>query len=203
MVSGDARAAADDLSASILRAAPVDGLEAADQIALMGQGIPPDQVIVADIQRARTQWTRIREQRFLPADWFSEPAAAGAGPDTSAADYSDVAAGLLALIEDGAAEAEALSDPAVSDGAERLLRWRTFAQSWSEEIDNLESRLPSRPGAGADTELLVAIQYLEQAMILARALASSTEPPSVTDSRFEDGVNAALRAQQGFDDLAP
>ena len=46
-------------------------------------------------------------------------------------------------------------------------------------------------------------QDLEQAMSLARSLASSDQLPATTDSRFDDGVNAALRAQQGFDNLSP
>ncbi len=204
IVSSNVQAAASDLSSAILRAEPVDGLTAADLIALMGQGIPTDQVALSDVERARTQWTRIRKQRFLSADWFSEPSAAGATLDTSIADYSDVAAGVGALLEDGAAEIVALNDPADTFGEDdATLGWRTFARDWLEQIDSLESRLPARPAAGAAGELLAAIQDLEQALNLARALASSAQPPSATDSRFDDGVSAALRAQQGFDNLAP
>ncbi len=208
VVSSNVRAATEDLSASILRSEPVDGLAAADEIARMGQGIPPDQVAFVDIQRARTQWTRIRKQRFLSASWFSEPSAAPTRPDTTIADYSDVAAGVRALIEDGAAEVEAMADSAAAPDAvpgedDTALLWRTFAREWLEQLDSLESRLPARPAADSTGELLVAIQDLEQALSLARSLASSAQPPAVTDSRFDDGVDAALRAQQGFDNIAP
>ncbi len=200
IVSADAQAAASDLSSAILRAEPERGLTAADLIARLGQAIPTDQVMVADIQRARNQWLGIRRQRFLPADWFSEPSAAGARSTPSADGYSDVAANLRALIENGAAEVETLNDPTVTSPDQR---WRTFTRDWQEELDRLESRLPARPGAGAASELLVAIQDLERALSQARALASSAQPPSATDTRFDDAINTALRAQQGFDDLAP
>lgn len=205
VVSSNFQAAAGDLSSTILRDESVDGLTAANEIALMGQGIPTDQVAFADIQRARAQWIRIRKQRFLQAPWFSEPSAAPARPDTTIADYSDVAASVRALIEDGAAEIEAMSDPADAAPGEddTALRWRTFARDFLAELDSLESRLPARPTADAAAGLLVAIQDLEQALSLARALASSATPPAVTDNRFDDGVDAALRAQQGFDDLVP
>ncbi len=205
IVSADAQAAADELSSVILRAEPVHGLEAADRIARMGQGLPTDQVVVADIQRARTQWRRIRKQRFVAADWFSEPSAAGERPSVSIADYSDVAAGVRALIEDAAAEAEALADQTATLPGEDDpdLRWRTFSRDLAAELDSLESRLPSRPGADAAAELLAAIQDLEQASSQLRALAASAQPPSPTDTRFDDAVNIALRAQQGFDNAAP
>ncbi len=204
VVSGDIRSSARDLSAAILQAEPVDGLTAADLIARMGQAIPIDQVMLSDVQRARDQWLRIRIQRFLSADWFSQPTAAEArSTDSSAADYSDVAASLGTLIEDGIAGVEALSDPDTPSPGEDdpAIRWRNFARGWLAELDSLASRLPARPDAGADAELLVAIQDLEQALSLARTLASSTQPPSVNDTRFDDAIGAALRAQQGFDDL--
>ncbi len=203
IVSGDIQAAAGNLSGDILRAEPVHGLTAADLIARMGQAIPTDQVVISDIRRARDQWLRIREQRFLPADWFSRPSADGTvAAGTSVADYSEVAASLRTLIEDGAAEVEALSAQIALPGEDDpALRWRQFADDWQAELDSLESRLPARPDAAAAAGLLVAIQDLEQALGLARTLASSAEPPSVTDTRFDDAGDAALRAQQGFDDL--
>ncbi len=204
IVSADAQAAAGELSAAILLAEPVHGLTVADQIARLGQAIPTDQVVVADIRRARNQWQGIRRQRFLPADWFTQPSAAGARPETSVADYSDVAAGVRALIEDVAAQVEALSAPSDTPGDDDpAARWQTFASESLDQLDSLESRLPARPGAGAASELLVAIQDLEQALSQARALASSPQPPAVDDNRFDDAINTALRAQQGFDDLAP
>ncbi len=210
VASSNVRAATDDLSSAILRSEPIDGLTTADLIARIGQGVPADQVVLTDIQRARDQWTRLRKQRFLSADWFTEPSAAGAVPDTTAADFSSIAASVLALIEDGAVEVETLNDPGLSTGGDdgfeeddSALRWRTFARDWLDQLKSLQSRLPARPGAGAAGNLLVAIQDLEQAMRLARSLATSNQLPSVTDSRFDDGISAALRAQQNFDDIAP
>ncbi len=203
VVSADIRSSASELSAAILQAETEDGLATADLIARMGQAIPSDQIVVGDVQRARDQWLQIRRQRFLPADWFSQPAVAGAeSADASAADYSDVAASLRTLIEDGAVEIEALNDlDALPGEDDPALRWRNFARDWLAELDSLESRLPDRPGADATAELLVAVQDLEQALRQARVLASSAQSPSATDNRFDDAADAALRAQQGFDEL--
>ncbi len=202
IVSSNIRSATDELSSVILRDEPVHGLTAADQIARMGQAVPLDQVVVADIQLARNQWRGIRRQRFLPADWFSEPSAIAARPEASASEYSEVASDIRVLIEDGATQIEALSAPSGIPGEDDpAFRWQTFARDWQDQLDSLESRLPSRPGAGANSELLIAIQDLEQAIRLARAIASSPQPPSATDNRFDDAVNAALSAQQGFDNL--
>ena len=205
LVSSDVQAAADDLSGAILETEPVDGLTAADLIARMGQAVPSSQVVVADIQRARSQWLQIRKQRFLEAAWFSQASESGEiAVDTTLSDYSEIASDLRALIEDGAAQADALSQP-VAYGEEGTVTtdWQDFAGDWRREIESLAGRLPARPGSRAASGLLAAIQHLEQALSQARALASSTEPPSATDARFEDAVNASLRAQQGFDDLAP
>lgn len=203
IVSGDVQTAADDLSAAILRDQPVHGLTAADQIARMGQAMPVDQVVVADIQKARRQWSRIRKQRFQSAEWFSDLSVASTRSGPSVSDYSDVASSVRALIEDGAAEAEALSEPADEPGVDLDLRWRNFASGWQEELDSLESRLSNRPDASASGELLVAVTDLEQAISQARSLATSAQTPAATDSRFEEAINAALRAQQAFDGLAP
>ncbi len=201
LVSGDIQTATSDLSAAILQAQPVNGLTAADMIARMGQALPHDQIVIGDIQQARRQWLRIRRQRFLPAPWFVDPktAIAEAEAATSAtSDYSDIAASLGNLIEDAGAEADALSIPGDEDP---VVRWRNFTRDWLEELNRLESRLPARPGARAAPALLVAIQDLERALRQARALASSSQPPTATDNRFDDAINAALRAQQAFDDL--
>ncbi len=205
VVGGDIQSAADDLSAAILRDEPREGLAAADLIARMGQAIPPDQVVLADIQRARTQWQQIRKQRFQWVDWFARPSTAETERvTTSTADYSDVASSLRALIEDGLAEVESLSDPAATlpedDPAER---WRVFAGDWRQQLNSLRSRIPARPDSQADGRILAAFQDLEQALSLARTLASSGGLPSVSDTRFDEAINAALRAQQGFDEVAP
>lgn len=204
IVSADVRTAADDLSAQILSAEPVVGLTAADSIARMGQAIPLDQVTASDVERARQQWLQIREQRFLSADWFASPSAATEEAESSVAGYSDVAASLRAQIENAAAEAEAWGDPlaAAPGGDDPALRWRSFARDWQQDIRSLQIRLPPRPGVRASSELLIAVQDLEQAIRLAQALASSTEPPAPSDSRFDEAINAALRAQQSFDALA-
>jgi hypothetical protein len=80
-------------------------------------------------------------------------------------------------------------------------RWRVFARDWLADLDDLESRLSARPSADAANELLLAVQDLERALAQARALATSAQPPGVGDPRFEEAINASLRAQQGFDDL--
>ncbi len=204
VISGDIQSAATDLSTAILRDEPREGLEAADLIARMGQAIPIDQVVLADIQRARAQWLRIRQQRFQPADWYSRPAADGVERTTiSATDYSDVASSLRALIEDGLAEVEALNDPAAAADGDPAERWRVFAGDWQEQLDSLQSRVPARPDSQADGGMLAAFQDLEQGMRQARTLASSTGLPAVSDTRFDEAINAALRAQQGFDEVAP
>ncbi len=204
VVSADVRTAADDLSSAILELEPASGLTAADLIARLGQAVPNDQIVLADIQRARGQWLRIRRQRFQAAAWFSETSPDGeVTVDTTTADYSNVASDLRALIEDGASEVDALSEPAASGDDNATTRWRNFAGGWRQELDSLASRLPARPDSRAASGLLAARQDLERALSQARALASSKEPPSATDNRFEEAINAALRAQQGFDDLAP
>ena len=147
IVSGDVQAAADELSAEILEAEPVDGLTAADLIARLGQAVPIDQVVVADIERARSQWLRIRKQRFQPADWFSQPAAAGETPTASIADYSEVATSVRTLIEDGIAEVEALSEPVDTLPGRTTTRSsageRSLATGWK---SSTVSRVACRPG---------------------------------------------------------
>ncbi len=202
VVSGDIQDAAADLSAAILRALPRDGLEAADLIARMGQAIPADQVALNDVLRARTQWLQIRQQRFQRADWYSRPAAEGAERTTvSTAEYSEVASSLRGLIEEGLAEVEALNDPTAADDGDPAERWRVFAGDWRDQLDSLQSRIPARPDSRADGRMLAAFQDLEQAMSQARTLASSAGLPAVTDTRFDEAITIALRAQQGFDDV--
>ena len=70
-----------------------------------------------------------------------------------------------------------------------------------DRIVRLRSRLPARPGARSDANLLLAIQDLEQAMEQTWDLATETNLPTATDSRFEDLRDLALRAEQGFDSL--
>ncbi len=204
VASSDIEMAATVLSGEILRVEPAHGMAAADLIARMAQAIPPDQVVLADIQRARNQWLQIRSQRFQRADWFFKPLAAGAPrAAASSADYSGAASDLRALIENGLAEVEALSDPATAVDGDPAERWRVFAGDWREQLASLKARIPPRPGTRAEGTMLAAYQDLEQALRLARTLASSNDLPAVSDTRFDEAITAALRAQQGFDELAP
>ena len=205
VVSADIASSTAYLSTRILEAEPVAGVTTADLVARLGQQMPTDQVIMADVERARGQWLRIRRQRLKAADWFYDPSkAAESSETTSIADYSDIASGLQSLVLAGVAEVQALNDSEaggiVSESAGE--QWRVFTRDWSQQVASLESRLPARPGAQADGRLLAAIQDLEQALGQLRALTSEPNPPSAEDNRFEDTVNLALRAQQGFDELS-
>ncbi len=201
VVSDDARVATEELSAAILRNEPVQGLETADLIARMGQAIPADQVAVSDIDRARLQWARLRQQHFQAASWFSPPASPGEPTAVPTSEYSDAAVSLRALLEDAAAEAEALSDPTAPAGDDPAFGWQLFARDWLSELEDLERRLSARPSADASSELLLAVQQLERALAQARALATSAQPPDAADPRFDEAIGAALRAEQGFDEL--
>ena len=203
VVSEEARAATEELSAAILRNEPIQGLDAADLIARMGQAIPADQVAVTDVDRARLQWTRLRQQRFQEAPWFSPPAGPGEPTTLATSEYSNAASSLRALLEDGAAEAAALNDPgdALAGDGDPVFRWQVYARDWLGEIQDLERRLSARPSADAANELLIAVQELERALSQARALATSAQPPDVTDPRFDEAITAALRAEQSFDEL--
>lgn len=211
IVSGDIAAAAGELSSSILESDPTGGLAAADLIARLGQSIPTDQVVQRDVETAQSQWLRIRKHQLQPADWFFSPPPP-ASP--SAAEYSDVAASLRSSIEDGLeevqglAEATAVTTPGAADpvegdpvGGDPVEGWRSFARDWRQQLDRLESRLPTRPPASADGRMLAAIQDLDLALGRARALAAATSPPDAADARFDDAIDAALKAQQGFDEL--
>ena len=200
VASANIAAATQDLSSTILDTDPARGLNAADLIARLGQAVPTDQVAQSDIETAQSQWLRIRKQQLLPADWFLSPPAAGKA-SMSAADYSDLAASLRSMIEEARAEAQAQTLADSAPGIAGTEAWRTFAGDWRQQLDRLENRLPARPAAKADGKLLVAVQDLEQALGQARALAATAEPPSASDDRFDDAVTAALRAQQGFDEL--
>lgn len=203
VVSSAISSSTDNLSRRILENEPRKGLTVADLIARLGQGVPTNQVALSDVQRARTQWLRIRNERLLKADWFVEPSTSTEGSDTtSIADYSAIASDLRFLIDDGLVQVQTLSDTTASaDAVSREGSWRAFTRDWNEQLTRLSSRMPARPSARADGRLLVAIQDLEQALSRARSLASESNLPSVSDNRFEDATNAALRAQQGFDDL--
>jgi len=205
IISADIAATAADLSSTIVATDPTGGLTAADLIARLGQSVPTDQVVQGDIQKARDQWLRLRKQQLLPADWLFSPEAAGAaGETTSAAGYSDVASSLRASIEDGLAEVQTLADAAadtIPGTPPPVEGWRSFARDWRQQLDSLESRLPARPSARDDGRLLAAIQDLEKALAQARALAAAANPPDAEDSRFNEAIDMALRAQQGFDEL--
>ncbi|MEM7583427.1 MAG: hypothetical protein AAF560_08615 [Acidobacteriota bacterium] len=205
IVSSDISASASDLSARILDAEPTFGLDTADLIARMGQNMPLDQVAESDIERARNQWLRIRTQRLESADWYFDPARAALTQSTSVADYSEIASSLRSLIDVGLGEVQILSDPnlVLAEGESADDRWQQFTSGWRQQLASVESRLPARPGADADGRLLTAIQDLEQALSRARALVNEPNLPSATDSRFEEAMAAALRAQQAFDDLLP
>ena len=205
VVSSNISVSAADLSATILERDPTIGLTAADLIARLGQGIPTDQVTVSDVLRARSQWLRVREQYLQPADWFIEPPESAAEAEAaSIAAYSNAASNLRSLIDDGAAEVQSLNEPAEADagGGDPAAAWRDFARDWLQQLVDLERRLPDRPSADADDRLLAAIQDLERALRQARALASAASPPDALDSRFDEAGDAALRAEQGFDELA-
>lgn len=205
IVSSDVAAQAEYLSARILEAKPIDGETTADQVARFGQSVPTDQVTFNDIQLARGQWLRLRDLRLKPAPWFYQPSEEGPTvAEISASGYSDVASGLRNLLDTGAAQAQALSDPTGSGigSDEAAETWKTFTRDWRQQLASLESRLPARPSADADGQLLAAIQDLEQALAQMRNLASESRVPSANDTRFEDAVNLALRAQQGFDAVA-
>ncbi len=205
VVSSDISAAASDLSAWILNAEPTFGVDAADVIARMGQAVPLDQVAEIDIQRARTQWLRIRKQHLETASWFFDPAQSAQAETSSAADYSEVASSLRSLVDTGLFEVQTLSDPAFvsADGETADEQWQRFTADWRQQLASLESRIPPRPGANADSQLLTAIQDLEQALSQTRSLIASPNLPSASDSRFEEAIAAALRAQQAFDNLLP
>ncbi|MCP3959642.1 MAG: hypothetical protein GY719_17470 [bacterium] len=203
-VSSDISASAASLSQAILDAEPVIGFDTADQIARLGQAVPTDQVALNDVERARSQWLRIRRQRLRSADWLYQPSQAKSDEEetTSASKYSDIASSLRSLIEEGASEVELLNDPDDSlDRVERTDRWRAFARDWRDRIVSLRSRLPARPGARSNANLLLATQDLEKAISQTWALASDSSLPIATDSRFDDARDLALRAEQGFDDL--
>ena len=206
VVSADVSASSRYLSTRILEDEPTEGLAAADLIARLGQAVPTNQVALTDIQQARRQWLRIREQRLLSADWFIDPEDLETSLDTSSfSEYSAIASSLRSLIDDGLTEVQILSDqaatfPADGEGSPAE-RWRLFIRDWQGQISSVASRMPSRPSARADGRLLLAIQDLEQALTQVRALATDPNLPSISDNRFDDATNAALRAQQGFDDL--
>lgn len=205
IVGADISSSASYLSSRILEAEPTAGLTAADLIARLGQGISTDQVAMSDVDRARIQWLRIRKRRLQSADWFLDPSQATTADDsTSVAAYSNIASDLRSLVDDGLAEAQLLNDPTLPATGENsgLERWRVFSRDWRRQIDTVAGRMPSRPGADANSGLLLAIQDLERALTQIRALASDPNLPGETDSRFEDTVDIALRAQQGFDDLS-
>ncbi len=205
IVSSDIASQAAYLSTRIIEIEPTEGGTVADLVARLGQAVPSVQVTLTDIERARGQWLRLREQRMRPATWFYQPSQSGTSTDAiSVADYSDIAAGLRSMLEAGSAEVQALNDPTLGGiGSDNVSdRWRTFTRDWRQDLASLESRVPARPSAKADGKKLAAIQDLEQALRQLRTLASETSVPSATDRRFEDAVNLALRAQQGFDDLA-
>jgi len=203
VISGDISSSASHLSQRILENEPREGLTVADLIARLGQAIPTNQVTLSDVQRARLQWLRIRKERLLAADWFVEPSIATADSNTtSVAQYSAIASDLRFLIDDGLGQVQSLNDTATNtDDESSTGSWRAFVRDWNDQLSRLSSRMPSRPSARAEAQLLVAIQDLEQALSQARALASEANLPSASDNRFEEAMNAALRAQQGFDDL--
>ncbi|MEM7351234.1 MAG: hypothetical protein AAF657_10540 [Acidobacteriota bacterium] len=204
VIGADISSSTSYLSNRILEVEPNVGFTAADLIARVGQGISVDQVAMPDIERARTQWLRIRKQQLQGADWFLDPSQTQVADESSSyAEYSAIASSLGNLVNDGLAEAQLLNDPTLPATGEESSaeRWRIFIRDWRPEIDNLARRMPARPSANADGRLLAAIQDLEAALSQARALASEANLPSTSDSRFEEAINVALRAQQGFDEF--
>lgn len=151
-----------------------------------------------ELERSRRTWLRLRGLYFLPASWLTEPAEDGsAKARILIAEHQEVARGLMALLREGATEAQAFSDSA--EEADEV-GFQEDLGDWRQRIDELWKSKPKRPGTAADPQILVAVQELETAFQRTWALAGSVALGDPA-SRFDDVLALAEKAQRSFDDV--
>lgn len=187
------------LSDAIRQREPDAGVLAAGAIARLGEGITADTFGFGDLEQARGVWLEIRRRHLRAAPWFVPPPTDGVPRQRAAlAEYRAVAADLVALMQEGAAEARATADSVDGDGE---ASWREYLPGWRERIGELWKRQPERPGAAASAEVLTATQALERSFQRAWALASD---PSVAAAgnpagRFDEVLFEAEAARRAFE----
>ncbi len=215
ILGGEVARSTRSLSDAILDANPTIGRPAAEAIARLGQDLP-EPFTARDLERLRGDWLRLRKLYLQPAPWLDSASdSRGTSEQEAVVELNDVANSLVTLLEDAAAEATALQEPEfptyeddydISEAGENArfsARWQTFLGEWGGRVRDLRRRMALRPDAGANNELLNAVQLLEQALARTEALAADTSVPrgSRPAQRFEDVISIAERARQQLDDL--
>lgn len=153
----------------------------------------------------RDEWTRLRGRTFQSAPWFAVPSRINPSNDRAAlVTYRAAADDLFYLLDEGAGRArELLTPPSPNlfdreDLARSREAWRSFRTDWGQRIVDLRRGLPTRPGANADPQVLLATQRLEDAFARVSALAAGDLP---SQTHVDAAFDAAEQARRSFDEL--
>jgi hypothetical protein len=154
-----------------------------------------------DLERLRTDWLRLRRRHLGSAPWFVEPAAEGSADERAmVAEYRSIADELVALIQEAAAESAALGEGTGEEDPEA--RWREYASDFRGRLLDLRRRFPPRRASrDSGSQVLLAIQYLEQALERARGLTAGARPRPGPGGGFEEVLAVAERARQAFSEV--
>ena len=207
MMTDDARHALATLAGDLRLSPHQIGRQAAVELDLLSGRLPQESATIEVFEGVRSQWPSFRTRYFSPVPWFRRAVVGDPGDDrVTLAVYRDVAAELMALVDEGLGRIEELSQPSVGytvdqeDEARKIREWRSYRQEWLGRLEELRARLPARPGAETDTEVLMATQNLEVAFSQATSLAE-TQPGSGVASRFEAAFSLTEKAHRSFDDI--
>lgn len=132
-----------------------------------------------DIARLRSDWERLRSERFVDTEWFRESTAAldeaqvVSAPAIDPAVVDDLLHGidaLEALSEEGRRACDELGEPFYDferpgpAGEAHIATWNEFAREWEDQVSRVASQLPSPPTWDADPDVVASYQDLTGAM---------------------------------------
>jgi len=154
-----------------------------------------------DLERLRSDWLRLRRRHLRAAPWLVESAAVGSVDERAMiAEYRSIAGELVSMIQEAAAQSAAIAEGPLEGDAEA--RWQEYAGDFRGRLLELRRRFPPRRASrGSDSQVLLAIQQLEQALERARGLASGARPRAGPGGGFEETLTAAERAWQAFSEV--
>ncbi|MEL7058518.1 MAG: hypothetical protein AAGN46_00685 [Acidobacteriota bacterium] len=147
----------------------------------------------------RDRWQALRDSHFQPFAGFRDLGGSTERASATAAAYRSGASELVAMLETARSQARSLTeaDPLDPQDLDRRRRaWSEYLVSWRADLTALRGRLPNRPDAEADPDLLMATQRLENALGAAARLAADERLIFAADleARFDGPLALAEEA---------
>jgi hypothetical protein len=161
------------------------------------------------MDNAAKAWPPLRDKAFGTTSWFRYPNVGQRHQNRAVlATYNSLATTLLALVDEGTDRAPDLSAPTVQsfddtdetdETARRSQAWQDFSGQLQQRLASLREQMPPRPSTEAGTDVLVAIQQLEQALAALSTAANGGLQGSA--GRFDSARDAAQQAVGAFERL--